>query len=218
MAEIINLQSDFSGIESEAITQDYGNQVLAISGSVVSHSGPVPGARVYAYLVGDSRPKAFARTGASGQYAILSGLVPGSYTVVCDLFGYDSQTYPELVQLDLLYFPEAENIDFYLEPYTTDIAEGEESPRQFRIFENYPNPFNGKTKIPVFSGYENVRVVEMTVYDVLGRIVGQKNEEIRPGMNYLEWGIDDFHGYVGSGVYFYRIGDVARAGRMMLLK
>lgn len=217
-AEIIDLQLNVSGIQSEAITQDYGNQVLAISGQVISHSGPVLGARVYAYPVGYSRPIAYAKTSASGQYAIISGLIPGSYTVVCDLLGYNSQTYPEIIQLDLLHFPEAENIDFLLEPYTTDITGIDESPQRFEIFGNYPNPFNGQTKIPVYSGHESVRVIKMAVYDVLGRIVGGKLVTVNPGMNYVEWGIDDFDGFAGSGVYFYRIGDVPGAHRMVLLK
>lgn len=217
-AEIIDLQSNFSGIESAAITQDYGNQVLAISGQVISRSGPVSGARVYAYLVGDSRPIAYARTNTSGEYAIISGLVPGSYTVVCDMFGYDSETYPEVIQLDLLHSPKAENVDFFLELYTTDVTGVEESPRRFEIFGNYPNPFNAQTKIPIFSSYESVRVIELTIYDVLGRIVGEKQVAAKPGMNYIEWGIDDFDGSAGSGVYFYRIGDVPKACRMILLK
>ncbi len=217
-AEIINLQSNFGGIDFEAITQDYGNQVLAISGRVISHSGPVSGARVYAYLVGDSQPKAYARTNASGLYTIIRGLVPGSFTVVCDLFGYDSQTYPEIVRLDLLHFPEAENIDFFIEPYTTGVTGDDKSPRRFEVFANYPNPFNAQTKIPVFSNHENVRVISMTVYDVLGRIVGEKRVETNPGMNYIDWGINDFNGLAGSGVYFYKIDDARRAYRMLLLK
>ncbi|MEE8417127.1 MAG: carboxypeptidase regulatory-like domain-containing protein [candidate division Zixibacteria bacterium] len=217
-AEIIDLQSNFDGIQSEAITQDYGNQVLAISGQVISHTGPVSSVRVYAYLTGESQPRAFARTNASGQYAILNGLVPGSYTVVCDLYGYDPQTYPEIIELDLLRFPEAENIDFFLEPQTTHIEGIEEAPRRFEIFGNYPNPFNAQTKIPVLSNYEDVRVIKMIVYDVLGRIVGEKLVAIKPGMNYIGWGINDFHGLAGSGVYFYRINEVTEARPMILLK
>ncbi len=217
-AEIVSLQRNYGGIESEAITQDYGNQVLAISGRVTSCSGPVSGARIYAYLVGDSRPKAYARTGASGHYAIINGLVPGSYTVVCDLFGYNAQTYPEIIELDIIQIPQAENIDFFLEPYNTDITGIGESPRRFEVFENYPNPFNAQTIIPIFSSYESIRVFEMTVYDVLGRIVGEKRVSINPGMNYIEWGVNDFDGFAGSGVYFYRIGDIPRAYRMILLK
>jgi hypothetical protein len=217
-AEVINLQSNYSGIQSEAITQDYGNQVLGILGRVTSQFGPISGARVYAYLAGDSRPKAFARTGISGQYAIINGLVPGSYTVVCDLFGYDKQIYPEIIQLDLLHFPEAENIDFYLEPNAMAIEGMSEPPRRFEVFENYPNPFNMQTIIPIFSSYESVRDFEMTVYDVLGRFVGGKRVSVNPGMNYIEWGIDDFDGSAGSGVYFYRIGDFPGSCRMILLK
>lgn len=217
-AEIIDLQLNYSGIQSEAITQDYGNQVLGILGRVTSQSGPVSGARIYAYLAGHSRPKAFARTGSSGQYAIISGLVPGSYTVVCDLYGYDKQIYPEIIQLDLLEFPEAENVDFYLEPGATAIEGMSEPPRRFEVFENYPNPFNMQTIIPIFSSYKGVRDLEMTVYDVLGRHVGSKRVSVNPGMNYIEWGFDDFDGSAGSGVYFYRIGDLPGSCRMILLK
>jgi len=121
-------------------------------------------------------------------------------------------------QLDLLQFPEAENIDFFLEPFTTDIRGIQKSPWQFEVYGNYPNPFNAQTKIPIFSTYESVKVVKTTVYDMLGRIVGETRVATIPGMNYMEWGLDDFHGFAGSGVYFYRVGDLPKAHRMILLK
>jgi hypothetical protein len=105
-----------------------------------------------------------------------------------------------------------------MEPCTTDITGTEDAPLTFEIFSNYPNPFNAQTIIPVLSNHDGVRVIELTVYDILGRMVGEKTIEVKPGLNYIEWGIEDFDGSVGSGVYLYRMGDLARAHRMILLK
>jgi hypothetical protein len=218
-AEIIELTADFGGIQSEAITQDYGNLGLAISGQVTSQSGPLNGARIYAYLVGDDYPTAFARTNASGEYAIINGLVPGAYIVVCDLYGYDYQTYPDIIELDLLNDPSRENIDFYLEQPSTGIVDEDiEMPGELQVLSNYPNPFNARTVIQVYSPYDVSIDVGMKVFDILGRRTGERNLVINPGINNIIWGLDDFDKDVSSGIYYYRIDGISGVFRMVLLK
>lgn len=73
-------------------------------------------------------------------------------------------------------------------------------PSSFRLYQNYPNPFNPVTKIRFeLSGDSRV---ELRVYDVLGREVGQLiNEERQAGIYDVP-----FDGtYLSSGVYYYRI-------------
>jgi len=88
-------------------------------------------------------------------------------------------------------------------------------PTQFRIYPNYPNPFNPVTKI----GYD-VPVkgtVEFTIYDILGREVEHRLAEIEaPGKYELE-----FDGTaLSSGIYFCQMeaGEFKAAVKMVLIK
>lgn len=217
-AEVIHLEADFSGILSDAITQDYGNLLLAITGHVESGSRAISAARLYAYLNGDDRPVAFAASDGSGGYAITNGLVPGYYRVVCDLFGYDMQVYPDTIFLDLLENPTAEHIDFMLTPHTTGIDGYAEKPGTLEILQNYPNPFNARTIIPLYSSDQGIRVVELSVFDILGRRLGRKQLSLNPGMNYVNWGLGDFSQEVSSGVFFYGISGQDASHRMIIIK
>jgi hypothetical protein len=217
-AEIIILSVNYSNIDAEAITQDYGNLGLGIYGSVLTPNGPASGARVYAYLVGEDYPKAYGHTSASGEYSITTGLIPGSYNVVCDMIGYNYEVYPYDIHLDLLENPVAEDIDFLLHPVVTSVHENAAVPGAIELLANYPNPFNGSTRIRVFSGSASEVEINLTVYNILGQLAGEKNLILRPGINYVEWNSDDFGRQVSSGVYFYRIEGSQETRRMIFLK
>jgi len=217
-AEIIDLSSDYRGIQTEAITQDYGNLGLAISGSVTTQYGSLSEARVYAYLVDDDRPTAFSITSASGEYTIIRGLVPGSYRIVCDMYGYDSETYPDVISLDLLDNPIADNINFYLGHPITEVSDRIEIPQTLQVLPNYPNPFNAQTMIQIYSGNGSSKVTRITVYNILGMRVGDRQVTIEPGLNYIEWGQDDFDRAASSGIYFYKVDGIDRMYRMVFLK
>lgn len=217
-AEIIELSADYRGIQSDAITQDYGNLGLLIAGQISSDGGPLSGVRVYAYPVDSDRPVAFAISSASGEYSIIRGLVPGAYTVVCDMMGFDSETYPENIELDLLHNPEATGIDFHLESPSTGIVDKIDLPEKIELGGNYPNPFNSRTLIDLYSSYEHDVITKLVVFNILGGKIGEKRVVIRPGANTIEWSSDDFDRSVSSGVYFYRIEGVSSVSRMVLLK
>ena len=217
-AEVVELTTNYRGIQTEAITQDYGNLGLSIAGRVTAGSEPLNSARIYAYPLGEDTPVAFARTNASGEYAIIRGLVPGSYTVVCDLFGYDYEVFPEIVELDMLENPNARNINFNLAQPTTEVAADSKPPELIEVIGNYPNPFNARTVLRIYSSYTETLESGISVFDILGRNVGSKSITINPGINHIEWGLNDFSKTVSSGIYFYRIENVNRTFRMVLLK
>ncbi len=217
-AEVVELTVDYRGIQTEAITQDYGNLGLSITGHVTARAEPLHNARIYAYPVGEDEPVAFARTNASGEYTIIRGLVPGFYTVVCDLFGYNYETYPEIIELDLLNNPDAPHVDFNLEQPTTEVTADFRTPELLRVMENYPNPFNERTVLQIYSGYSESIDSRIVVYDILGRNVGSKSITVDPGINHIGWGLDDFSRSVSSGIYFYKIDDFNHTFRMVLLK
>ncbi|GEM_PF-3420156 len=111
-------------------------------------------------------------------------------------------------------------------------AEMEEPlPKEYRLGNNYPNPFNPTTVIPYELPVDSY--VSLVIYDLLGReIVKLIDGEMTAGFRQVEWnGKDRFGNQVGSGVYLYRISargmdsnepagqrSFARSGKMVLVR
>ena len=93
-------------------------------------------------------------------------------------------------------------------------------PAGFRVFDNYPNPFNPATTI----GYElpENSFVAITIYDMLGREVRTLvHQEQGSGHHAVIWDATNDHGApVSAGVYLYVIqaGKFRQAKKMILLK
>ncbi len=95
----------------------------------------------------------------------------------------------------------------------TSVAEEHAVPEEFRLEQNFPNPFNPKTAIRFqVSGASDVKLV---VYDLLGREVAVLVNEKREAGRYQ----DSFDATgLASGVYIYRLtAGSSVAARMMLL-
>ena len=95
-----------------------------------------------------------------------------------------------------------------------------DSPRQFALLPNYPNPFNPATTIRYqIASQEHV---QLRVYDVNGALVRTLvNESRAAGAYSLEWnGTDDKGSPVSSGVYFYKLtaGGFSDVRKMTLVK
>ena len=73
-------------------------------------------------------------------------------------------------------------------------------PKQFRLYQNFPNPFNPNTKINY--SIHHLSFITIRVYDILGReVVTLVNEEKPAGIYAI-----NFNGSsLSSGIYFYRI-------------
>jgi Tol biopolymer transport system component len=93
-------------------------------------------------------------------------------------------------------------------------------PEDFRLHQNFPNPFNPTTTIE-FDIYKT-SLVRLEVYNVLGRLVKSLvNEMKNPGEYSITWeGRDDAGHSVSSGLYFYRLtcGKFSQVHRALLLK
>ena len=86
-------------------------------------------------------------------------------------------------------------------------------PKEFKLYRNYPNPFNPSTTIsytiptsqnPPFAKGGNTRgvFVVLKIYDILGREVSTLvNREQKPGFYKVNWLANNF----ASGMYIYRI-------------
>ncbi len=90
----------------------------------------------------------------------------------------------------------------------------------YKLYQNFPNPFNPTTtiryKVPAESN------VELIVYDILGRKVAVLvNEVVQAGVHEAVWDAKDKNGNpVGSGVYIYKFfaGEYTNHGKVLLLR
>jgi len=95
-----------------------------------------------------------------------------------------------------------------------------QTPRQYVLENNYPNPFNPETKI----GYYLPKTSKVTIeiYNTMGQKVRTLvNRTVPRGHHNVTWdGTDDSGSLVSSGIYFYSLkaGDVRITKRMTLLK
>ena len=77
---------------------------------------------------------------------------------------------------------------------------GTEVPKVYKLYQNFPNPFNPSTTI----NFDIIKQgnVSIVLYNILGQEVKTiMNADMQPGKYKLTFSADDF----ASGVYFYRI-------------
>jgi len=80
------------------------------------------------------------------------------------------------------------------------IISGNEIPKVFKLYNNYPNPFNPLTKIKFDIPKESF--TSINIFDILGQNVSTLvNETIKPGKYEIDWDGSNF----ASGVYYYRL-------------
>ena len=95
-----------------------------------------------------------------------------------------------------------------------------QSPSSFKLYSNYPNPFNPVTTL----GYELPEngLVNITIYDMLGNVINNLvNANQSSGYKSIQWNATNNEGEpVSSGVYLYSIeaGDFRQTKKMMFLK
>jgi hypothetical protein len=84
----------------------------------------------------------------------------------------------------------------------------------FKLYDNYPNPFNPTTRIQFSIADRQLTIVK--VYDVLGReVVTLVNEVKEPGTYTVQFSGSG----LASGVYFYRLqaGSFVQTKKLLLL-
>ncbi|RPI19736.1 MAG: T9SS C-terminal target domain-containing protein [Ignavibacteriae bacterium] len=88
-------------------------------------------------------------------------------------------------------------------------------PKEFKLYNNYPNPFNPITRIPF--DIPRKSFVSLKIWDIMGReIMTLINEEMHAGKYEYEF----YAPSISSGIYFYRLesSDYVSIKRMILLK
>ena len=100
------------------------------------------------------------------------------------------------------------------------ISTGSQLPKEYALYENYPNPFNPTTTIK-YSIKENIWV-KLIIYNVMGQVVRTLVDETKPsGVYMVKWdGHTDNSEKVSSGMYFYRLeaGHFVKTKRMTLVQ
>ena len=117
----------------------------------------------------------------------------------------------------------SETFGFYVSHAVAIEADVEIKPGTFKLYANYPNPFNPETTIrySLPADQSTYRVV-IKIYNVLGQLViTLRDEQQRPGMYQLTWdGWNSMGQAVPSGVYFLTLeaGNFKATQKMLLVK
>ena len=125
---------------------------------------------------------------------------------------------------DSLWSNEANGFYVSEDAENTDIKNKQTStPKNFKLHQNHPNPFNPTTNItydlPPGSGQYQVTI---KIYDIQGRLIKVlKKSKQSPGRYTVQWnGIDQSGQKVANGLYIYSIqaGQFTSSDKMLLLK
>ncbi|HYQ87906.1 MAG TPA: choice-of-anchor V domain-containing protein [Bacteroidota bacterium] len=121
--------------------------------------------------------------------------------------------------------------DFYVQLLPDTSLGVSEGPRikSFRLYQNFPNPFNPSTTISYSlaagegnasssgSGAGRASLVTLKIYDILGREVAELvREPWRPGAYRVQWDATNF----SDGIYFYKLqsGGYSETKKMTLVR
>ena len=119
--------------------------------------------------------------------------------------------------------------DGEIEDYQVDIQQASTAvddrkagaePSEFKLYPNYPNPFNPSTTIRF--DLPQAAHVRLSVYNLMGQEIAVLAEgQRREGMHEVRWDAQDFrHMPVPSGVYLYRLeaASFRATGKLLLMK
>ena len=143
-----------------------------------------------------------------------------------------SYSYPTFYDLDLDGFLECIVVKYpypLLTSYTYEIykttitgnsSQDNKNPIQFRLAQNFPNPFNPSTKINYSLSAPGS--VKLRIYDIKGETIKTLIEDFKPTGEYeAEWtGVNDSGTRMPSGIYFYEliVNNQRQVNKMLLLK
>jgi len=104
--------------------------------------------------------------------------------------------------------------------YTSNSNNNKQIVNEYKLLENYPNPFNPITTLKYDLPEDSF--VDITVYDMLGKIVNNLvNKNQNSGSKLVQWDATNNQGKpVSAGVYLYKIqaGEFSQTKKMILLK
>ncbi len=99
------------------------------------------------------------------------------------------------------------NVSFQRDTVVTLVLGADQvtNPATFVLRQNFPNPFNGVTRMPYLLNVQSK--LQLTIHNVLGQVVRRFDFGVQaPGYYTPEWNGSDNNGApVASGIYFYRL-------------
>ena len=175
------------------------------------------GTENYGYLwwLHDNEGTSYSARGFGGQVIAVYPeyeLVIGAQS---DIFGSDDINSHYNLLIDRI-----NSIATIFEEYQYHDDSDVQSSSSFKLYSNYPNPFNPVTTL----GYDLPEngLVNITIYDMLGNVINNLvNANQSSGYKSIQWNATDNEGEtVSSGVYLYKIqaGDFVDTKKMILLK
>jgi len=103
---------------------------------------------------------------------------------------------------------------------TGEIETGNNIPEDFRLQQNFPNPFNGRTIIKYNVAKETP--LDFYIFDALGKTIYSKHIDLSlPGENIITWDSkNESNTTVSSGIYFYtlRCSNKSLTRKLLVLK
>lgn len=102
-----------------------------------------------------------------------------------------------------------------VEIIVTGVGENSTTPASFKLYNNYPNPFNPSTTIKY--SIPEASYTKLMVYNAVGSVVASLVNETKPAGNYeVEFSASD----LASGIYYYILsaGNFTQTKKMLLLK
>ena len=196
-----------NGIISGRIYDQEGNPLAGAMVTMQLRDGPLTG-----YRMSDNDGMFQIPWEDAGDYLItISKVNYSSYTAWIAVNTQDASSNSLLFTLEstVTYLPDK------------DPGSGENTlPIAYRLYRNYPNPFNPLTHIPF--DLPDKRNVSLVIYDILGHRVRELLNGLLPAGTYTYmWDGTDQRGHaVSSGIYFYVLQTPAekRVGKMILQK
>lgn len=160
----------------------------------------------------------YSRAGVAGEWYSNGYLAIDQGPIICMIENYRSG----LLWKYFMQNPDLKNamtkIPFFSEP--NDIEEEPLIEKNFKLMGNYPNPFNGETRIEFY--ISNPFDFKIIIINPVGQKIRTLNSpKLSVGLNSVIWnGLDDYGNPVVSGPYFYIVNNRNQifSGKMILLK
>lgn len=108
-----------------------------------------------------------------------------------------------------------DTVDLFIHSNPSSVNQSKDKAIDSLVLGNFPNPFNNSTRIEF--AIPNASLVNINIYDAMGREVDQLINEWKPAGRYS---VNFNAGQLPSGIYFYNLQskDKIKTGKMILLK
>ena len=138
-----------------------------------------------------------------------------------EIYGETDELVNQIIELSLTYGILTPYTAFYVDPTDVQEQKSKLAPNTFKLFANYPNPFNPETTIKYALPVNQAKYrVKIKIYNALGQLITTlRDEPQNPGIHSVKWDGKNTAGQnMPSGIYFCVMeADQFKATQKMLL-